>query len=638
MHLLSVERLSKSYGEKILFVDVSFGVAEGDRIGFIGVNGTGKSSLLKVIAGVDHQDSGAVTVGRSTVIRMLSQEPIFHPEETALEHVLGGDSEPLRVLREYQQVLVAMENGADDAHIHNQLLSIQSKMEELYVWSLESEAKAALSKLGIHDYDQKVSLMSGGQRKRVAMAAVLLQPSDILILDEPTNHIDHESVTWMEAMLQKRKGALLMVTHDRYVLDRICNRVIELDRGTAYFYEANYSRFIELKIEREERDASSEAKRQNLLRNELAWIRRGAKARTTKQKARIDRFDQIQERQPKNSVGKVEISVASSRLGKKIVEIENLGKSFAGRKLIQDFQFIAVPGERIGIIGRNGSGKSTLLKLIAGKLEADEGLVDIGSTVQFGWFGQEFEEMDPTMRVIEYIREAADQVRTADGAVITVGQMLERFLFSSTMQWTFIGKLSGGEKRRLQLLRVLMQSPNVLMLDEPTNDLDIATLSVLEDYLDDFPGVVFVVSHDRYFLDRVVDRILSLDGEGNVQNVVGNYSEYEETLRRQANHNSTSSDNKSQGVSAKPVQAGSLGISNSTRPVRMTYKEQKEYEQIEGWIEVAESELRQVCELMDMSGSDAMELNRLLQQQTDLQQKVDQLIMRWTELSELAGQ
>jgi ATP-binding cassette subfamily F protein uup len=637
MHLLSVERLSKSYGEKILFADVSFGVAEGDRIGFIGVNGTGKSSLLKVIAGIDQQDSGTVTVVRSMVIRMLSQEPIFRPEETALEHVLGGDSEPLRVLSAYQHVLTTMENGADDPHIHHRLLTIQSKMDELYVWSIESEAKAALSKLGIDDYHQKVSQMSGGQRKRVAMAAVLLQPSDILILDEPTNHIDHESVIWMEAMLQKRKGALLMVTHDRYVLDRVCNRVIELDRGSAYFYEANYSRFIELKIEREEREASSEAKRQNLLRNELAWIRRGAKARTTKQKARIDRFEQLQERQPKQSGGKVEISIASSRLGKKIVEIENLCKSFAGRKLIQDFQFIAVPGERIGIIGRNGSGKSTLLKLIAGKLEADKGLVDIGPTVQFGWFGQEFEEMDPTMRVIEYIREVADQVRTADGAVITVGQMLERFLFSSTMQWTLIEKLSGGEKRRLQLLRVLIQSPNVLMLDEPTNDLDIATLTVLEDYLDDFPGVVFVVSHDRYFLDRVVDRILSLNGEGEIQNVIGNFSEYEETLRRQAIHHSPNSDDRTQSLSTKPVSTGNAKNSDKPRAVRMTYKEQKEYEQIEGLIEEAESELRQVTEQMERNGLDAMELNRLLQQQIELQEKVDTLILRWTELSELAG-
>lgn len=649
MHLLSVERLCKSYGEKGLFADVSFGVAEGDRVGFIGVNGTGKSSLLKVIAGLDQPDSGAVTVGRSIVIRMLSQEPVFHSEETALEHVLGGDSEPLRVLREYQQVLAKLETQPDNEPIHQQLLSVQNKMDDFHVWSLESEAKAALSKLGIHDYDRKVSLMSGGQRKRVAMAAVLLQPSDILILDEPTNHIDHESVIWMEKMLQKRKGALLMVTHDRYVLDRICNRVIELDRGTAYFYEANYSRYLELKMEREEREASSEAKRQNLLRNELAWIRRGAKARTTKQKARIDRFEQLQAQQPKNAVGKVEISVASTRLGKKIVEIENLSKSFAGRTLIENFHFIPVPGERIGIIGRNGNGKSTLLKLIAGKMEPDEGRVTVGSTVQFGWFGQEFEEMDPTMRVIEYIREAADQVSTADGTVITVGQMLERFLFSSTMQWTLIGKLSGGEKRRLQLLRVLMQAPNVLMLDEPTNDLDIATLSVLEDYLDDFPGVVFVVSHDRYFLDRTVDRILSLNGEGEVQNVVGNYSEYEETLRRQALSDAASSDGSSHGAGAKSLTAGPSDVlsksgksgdsssSRNSRPVRMTYKEQKEFEQIEGWIEAAESELQQVTEMMDRHGSDAAELNRLLQQQTELQQKVDSLITRWAELSEIAG-
>ncbi len=636
MHLLSVEQLSKSYGEKILFQDVSFGVAAGDRIGIIGVNGTGKSSMLKVVAGIDHADSGSVSIGRSVVIRMLLQDPKFQKDESALEHVLGGDSEHLRVLREHNQVLSDLTEQPENGTLQKRLLHLQTQMDELGAWTLESEAKAALTKLGIFNYDQLVTQMSGGQRKRVAMAAALLQPSDVLILDEPTNHIDNESVAWMESMLQKRKGALLMVTHDRYVLDRVCNRVIELDRGKAYFYEANYSRFIELKIEREERDAASETKRQNLLRNELAWIRRGAKARSTKQKARIDRFETLQTNQPKESVGNVDISVASTRLGKKIVEINKLGKSFDGRKLISGFDFIAVPGERVGIIGRNGSGKSTLMKIIAGKLAEDEGSVDVGPTVKFGWFGQEFEEMDSTQRVIEFIRDGADQIRTSDGTLISAGQMLERFLFSSAMQWTVVGKLSGGEKRRLQLLRVLMMSPNVLMLDEPTNDLDIATLGVLEDYLDDFPGVVFIVSHDRYFLDRTVDRILAFDGQGTILNVTGNYSEFEETRQRQAEQDAMIARESVAKSVAVPTSSMDSSISTK-RPARLSYKEQKEYEQIEGWIESVEMELEQVAELMNANGSDAIELNRLLQKQSELQQKVDDLIVRWTELSELAG-
>ncbi len=421
----------------------------------------------------------------------------------------------------------AIELKPSDEALQEQLIKANQLMDELDAWQLESDAKMALSKLGIHDFEAKVETLSGGQRKRVAMAAALLLPSDVLILDEPTNHIDNDSVAWLEGMLQKRRGALLMITHDRYFLDRVSNRVIELDKGQAHFYQANYSRFLELKLEREEREAATESKRQNLLRNELAWIRRGAKARTTKQKARIDRFEALKADAPKQAGGKMDVSVASTRLGRKIVEIEEVTKRFGDRTLIRDFSYIAVPEDRVGIVGRNGSGKSTLLKLITGQLLPDEGTVELGATVKLGWFSQEHEDMDQSLRVIEYIREGAEQVKTADGSTISAGQMLERFLFSPTMQWTPISKLSGGEKRRLQLLRVLMNAPNVLLLDEPTNDLDISTLTVLEDYLDDFPGVVFVVSHDRYFLDRTVDKIVAFEGDGVITHHTGNYSDYQ---------------------------------------------------------------------------------------------------------------
>ncbi|TFE26104.1 ABC-F family ATP-binding cassette domain-containing protein [Cohnella luojiensis] len=632
MHLLSVENISKSYSDKILFEDVTFGIETGDKIGIIGVNGTGKSTLLKVIAGLEPADSGKVSIGRSVVLRMLAQDPAFAPEETALEHVLGGNSPQLAAVREYAEVMEALSLHPDDAKLQERLIAANQRMDELEAWQLESEAKTALTKLGILNYDDKVSTFSGGQRKRVAMAAALLQPSDVLILDEPTNHIDNDSVAWLEGMLQKRKGALLMITHDRYFLDRVSNRVIELDQGRAYFYEANYSRFLELKLEREERETASEAKRKNLLRNELAWIRRGAQARSTKQKARIDRFEALKEQGPKAAAGKMDVSIASSRLGKKIIEIEKLTKRYGDRTLIKDFSYIAVPEDRVGIVGRNGSGKSTLLKLIAGKLAPDGGSVELGTTVKLGWFSQEHEEMDESLRVMEYIREEADQVKTSDGSTISAGQMLERFLFSPSMQWSVIGKLSGGEKRRLQLLRVLMNAPNVLLLDEPTNDLDIATLTVLEDYLDDFPGVVIVVSHDRYFLDRTVDRILAFEGEGVVTHHVGNYSDYQEFAERQeAQKQAAAAPAKAALTPAKPE--------SKERPiVKMSFKDQKDFEQIDGWIAETEDAINSVAGQMEASSSDSVRLQQLAEEQQRLATKLDGLLERWTDLNELAEQ
>ncbi len=625
----------------MLFEDVSFGVAEGDRIGIIGVNGTGKSTLLRVIAGLEPADSGTVVTGSRIRVRMLAQEPVFKPGETTLEHVLGGDAPQLAAVREYEEAIAGLERNPGDGALQKRLIAANQRMDELDAWQLESDAKTTLSKLGIRDYEAKVETLSGGQRKRVAMAAALLQPSDVLILDEPTNHIDNESVAWLEAALQKRKGALIMITHDRYFLDRVSNRVIELDKGRAYFYEANYSRFLELKLEREEREAASEAKRQNLLRNELAWIRRGAQARSTKQKARIDRYEALKKQAPKAGAAKLDMSAVSSRLGRKIVELDSVSKRFGERTVIRDFSYIAVPEDRVGIVGRNGSGKSTLLKLIAGRLKPDSGTVTLGETVKIGWFSQEHEEMDGNVRVIEYIREGSEQVRTADGTTISASQMLERFLFPPAAQWTPIARLSGGEKRRLQLLRVLMDAPNVLLLDEPTNDLDVSTLSVLEDYLDDFPGVVFVVSHDRYFLDRTVDRIFAFEGDGEIVRHVGNYSDYEAHARARgaAAAGADSDDSRGRGrplPSAGREESRPQAQEHREKPLKMSYKDQKDFEQIDGWIAETEAELAQIATRMEEFASDSMMLQELAAEQQRTEEKLEALLDRWTELNELA--
>ncbi|WP_127533131.1 ABC-F family ATP-binding cassette domain-containing protein [Paenibacillus kobensis] len=653
MHLLSVEHLTKTYGEKTLFEDISFGVAEGDKIGIIGVNGTGKSTLLKVIAGQETADSGQVTMSGRVTVRMLAQNPAYDPEETILEHALGGDSPQLAAVRTYHEALQSLELNPSDETLQQKLVAANAKMDELDVWQLENEAKTALSKLGLNDFSLRMGVLSGGQRKRAAMAAALVQPSDLLILDEPTNHIDNESVAWLESMLQKRRGALLMITHDRYFLDRVANRVLELDRGRAYFYEANYSRFLELKLEREEREAASEAKRQNLLRNELAWIRRGAKARTTKQKARIDRFEALKAQAPSQAGGKLDVSIASSRLGRKIVELEQVGHSFGGRTLFRDFSYKTVPEDRVGIVGRNGSGKSTLLKVIGGRLTPELGVAEIGPTVKIGWFSQEHEEMDESLRVIEYIREGAEQVKTADGSSVSATQMLERFLFPPAMQWTYINRLSGGEKRRLQLLRVLMEAPNVLLLDEPTNDLDIATLSVLEDYLEDFPGVVYIVSHDRYFLDRTVDRLFAFEG-GVVSIHAGNYTEYEERTGERDAGGAAGGDSSSgkpaaaasgagaptgkQGGGSSAADSGNADGGGRAKSLKMSYKEQKDFEAIDGWIAETEEALAAVAQRMDESGSDSSLLQQLIVEQGQLEAKLEELMDRWTYLNELAEQ
>lgn len=636
MNILTVEQVTKSYGDKILFQDASFGMEDQDKIGIIGVNGTGKSTFMRVIAGLEPPDAGKISMGNRIRVRYLAQNPEFDPDNTVLQQVFEGDLPEMKAVREYTETMELLELHPNREDLQQKLLKLNQTLDTLQAWQLESDAKTILSKLGIRNYDAKMGALSGGQRKRVALAAALIQPSDLLILDEPTNHIDNESVAWLEQYLQKRRGALLMITHDRYFLDRVANVMLELDHGRLFRYEANYSRFLELKAEREEREAASEQKRQNLLRSELAWIRRGAKARTTKQKARIERFEKLKDQEMVHSSGELDVSVASTRLGRKILEIEGLRKKSDDKVLIQDLSYIAVPEDRIGIVGPNGSGKSTLLNLIAGRLQPDAGEVVLGPTVKLGYFTQEHQEMDGSQRVIEYVKDEAEVVRTADGSAITAAQMLERFLFPPALQWTPIAKLSGGEKRRLYLLRVLMSAPNVLLLDEPTNDLDIQTLSVLEQYLDEFPGVCIVVSHDRFFLDRTVDKIMAFEGNGQIRVHVGSYSEYAEWMQR---HGGEAAGGKVEASSAKPASGGSGSGSAQEAPrerLKFSYKEQREYEQIDGLIEAAENKLASIQSEMETAGSDAARLQELMKSQEETEGELEHLMERWTYLNELA--
>ncbi|OKP95997.1 ABC-F family ATP-binding cassette domain-containing protein [Paenibacillus sp. P46E] len=634
MNIMTVEHLSKSYGEKTLFRDASFGMDDRDKIGVIGVNGTGKSTFLKIIAGLDTADDGQISIGNSVRVQYLAQNPPYEPDNTVLQQVFAGDEPELATMREYMETLSLLDKSPGDSVLESRLVQIGQAIDAAGAWQLESEAKTVLTKLGITQFDARMETLSGGQRKRVALAAALITPSELLILDEPTNHIDTDSVAWLEQYLQKRRGALLMVTHDRYFLERVASVMLELDGGQLYRYEANYSRFLELKAEREEREASMEQKRKNLLRTELAWIRRGAKARSTKQKARIDRYEKLKDSQGAASTGTLDISVASTRLGRKIIEIKDLTKSMDGRTLIKDLTYIAVPQDRVGIVGPNGSGKSTLLNLIAGKLQPDNGEVQLGATVKLGYFTQEHQDMDDTMRAIEYVKEEAEIIRTADGSVITAGQMLERFLFPPAMQWTPISKLSGGEKRRLYLLRVLMGAPNVLLLDEPTNDLDIGTLAVLEDYLDEFPGVVFTVSHDRFFLDRTVDKLIAFE-QGSIRLHVGDYSEYEEWMAK--NIPAGAAEESSGKRSSTPEQGPAIPTASPSREkLKFTFKEQREYEGIDEAIEQAEQLLTDISVQMEAAFADSGKLQELVEKQRQAEAELERLMERWTYLNELA--
>ncbi|WP_166238303.1 ABC-F family ATP-binding cassette domain-containing protein [Paenibacillus turpanensis] len=634
MIVLTAEGLSKSYGVKTLFKNISLHIEEGSRIGLIGVNGSGKSSLLQALAGVEPADQGSVLVPDRVRLEYVPQEPPILENATVLEQVFSGDSPEFTVVREYEMAQFELES--DPAHPGKQqaLLRASTRMDEVGGWQLEAEAKKILGKLGIHRFDEKMGVLSGGQRKRVALAAALIRPCDLLILDEPTNHLDPDAVEWLEQLLARSRNALLMITHDRYFLDRVTNRILELDGGSLYAYEGNYSVFLEKKAERMQLLQASERKRQNLFRSELAWIRRGAKARTTKQKARIDRFEKLQSEQIVQEQQELTVSLSGSRLGKKVIELENVGKEFGSRTLFTGFSRIIQRDDRIGIIGPNGSGKSTLLRIIAGLAEPDEGAVETGTTVRIGYFGQTNDAMNESLRVIEYVREGAETVKTAEGS-LSAAQMLERFLFPPHMHGTRVDQLSGGEKRRLYLLRLLMSGPNVLLLDEPTNDLDIATLSVLEDYIEHFEGAVITVSHDRFFLDRTADTLLAFQGNGRIEAFLGTYSEYRELEQQLSNGERTES--SSSGPKDKEKAASP---SNEARPrekqLKFSYKEQKEYEEIDERIAAAEAALAQATADLDTCGSDYVKLQEVTARQQELQAQLDALIERWTYLNELA--
>lgn len=637
MNILTAEHLSKSYGDKILFNDITFSIAEKQRIGLIGVNGTGKSTLLKIVAGLETADQGEVIHSRQFRVEYLPQNPDFEEGTTVLEYLYKGDSPIMQAVREYESALLDLERSPEDEAAQRRLFQAQGKMDAADAWEAGTQAKTILTRLGIFEFDKPAALLSGGQRKRVALAAALIQPADLLILDEPTNHIDNDTVEWLEEHLSKYRGALLLVTHDRYFLDRVTDRIFEISRGQLYSYEGNYGVFLEKKAEREEQEASSEAKRQNMLRRELAWLRRGARARTTKQKARVQRVEELKERGPGAQAESLDLSVSASRLGKKIIEIEHLSKAFGGRTLISDFSYIMLPKDRIGIIGRNGSGKTTLLQLLAGRMQPDEGRIEIGQTVKLAYYTQESQDMDEQMRVIDYIKEGAEMIRTQDGQTISAAQMLERFLFPPAAQWNRIGKLSGGERRRLYLLRTLMGEPNVLLLDEPTNDLDVETLTVLEDYLDSFPGVVVTVSHDRYFLDRTADRLFAFEGEGRIRTFEGSYSDYLSLKREEAREEEA----EKKRLPEESLRSGDnrrSADSYSNRPRKLSYKEQKEWEEIEEVIAELEERVQQLQEKISGAGSDFTQVQSLYEEERIASEELERAMNRWAELSELVEQ
>ncbi|MBW9151123.1 ABC-F family ATP-binding cassette domain-containing protein [Clostridium estertheticum] len=638
MNLLTIEEVSKSYSERILIDKVSLGISDGDKMGLIGVNGTGKSTFLKIIAGYEVPDGGRIIKGNRVNIEYLSQNPEFDSEATVLEQIFKSDTDVMKVIREYEVVLEKLQENPESESTLNALMNLNDKMDACNGWQVQDDAKIILTKLGITDFKQRIGELSGGQRKRVALCSALITPSDLLILDEPTNHMDNKIIDWLEKFLNKRKGALLMITHDRYFLDRITNKILELDKGNLYSYDGNYSVYLEKKVERMALVDTLERKRQSLFKKELAWIRRGAKARSTKQKARIDRFDELKDGKVDTSSDNLELSSASTRLGKKIMNVEHIYKAFGEKKLIEDFSHIFTRRDKVGIIGPNGMGKSTLMNILSGVLKQDAGLVEWGETVKIGFFHQENGEMNEKLRAIEYIREGAEYISTGSGEKITASQMLERFLFDKNTKHSFISSLSGGEKRRLYLLRILMEAPNVLFLDEPTNDFDIQTLAVLEDYLDGFNGVVITVSHDRYFLDRVSDKIFSFEGNAKIVQFVGNYTDYQEYIQKNPEvlegNNEVNKEEKKELDNKEVALDDNQDIKND-KPLKFTFKEKKEFDEIDGAIEQKESELVDVNKKINDGSSDFEYLEELVQQQKTIKVETEYLMKRWTYLNEL---
>ncbi|HLR67482.1 ABC-F family ATP-binding cassette domain-containing protein [Virgibacillus alimentarius] len=619
--MLTIENLHKSYGEKVLFNDITCTITDQDRIGLIGVNGTGKSTFLKVIANIDSPEKGTMKHPNNYHIEYLAQEPELDPNLTVIEQIYYGEAAIMQVMRDYEKALQALASNSTNEEAQNNVLKMQQKMDEYEAWEANTTAKTILTKLGITDFNKEVTELSGGQKKRVAIAKSLIQPADLLILDEPTNHLDNETVEWLEKYLASYNGALLLVTHDRYFLNRVTNQIYELDKGNLYIYEGNYEVFLEKKAEREELEVSYQQKHQNTLRKELAWLKRGARARSTKQKARVERIHEMQQQTFDTNNQNINFQVGTKRLGKQVIELQGITKSYQGKTLLKDFDHLITPGSRLGIIGPNGTGKTTLLNMMAKRAAPDEGNVHIGETVKIGYYTQGDEELDGEKRIIEYIKEVAEVIYTKDGQPITAEQMLEHFLFSRPEQWTYIRRLSGGEKRRLYLLKILMTEPNVLFLDEPTNDLDTQTLSVLEDYLNQYPGVVITVSHDRYFLDRVVDQLLVFSGTGEVNKFYGNYSDYLEQNQSKIKHKESDSKPKKETRS-------------STKQKRkLSYKEQKEWESIEDEIIGLEEKVNDIQQEVAEAGSDLEKVQELYKEQQEIEAVLEDKVERWEELS-----
>lgn len=608
MNLINIENVTKAYTERKLLDSASFSLQDGEKVGIIGINGTGKSTLLKIIAGIEEPDEGSVVRANHIVVRYLPQNPVFDGNMTILEAVLAG------------------------ADVSDS-------------WTVESDAKSLLTKLGITDFTQKVGELSGGQRKRLALVAAVVVPCDVLILDEPTNHLDSAMSDWLEDFLKKWRGALVMVTHDRYFLDAVCSRIVEVDKGAVYSYDTNYSGYLERKAAREESAEASERKRQSILRKEIEWMKRGARARSTKQKGRIKRFEEMQGEMAPQQDGQVEIGSVSTRMGRTTVELEHISKSYGERVLIRDFSYIFLKADRIGFIGPNGSGKTTLMKMIDGRVVPDAGTITIGQTIKIGYYTQEIENskdagiayMDPEEKVIDYIRNTAEYVRTTEG-LVSATMMLERFLFPSSQQYSPIGKLSGGEKRRLNLLRVLMEAPNVLILDEPTNDLDIKTLTILEDYLDSYDGIVIAVSHDRYFLDRVVRRIFAFEGDGEIRQYEGGYTDYRNRLEEEGRQMPGMSQSAAAETGTQTSTApDSKATWTSGKKLKFSYKEQREYETIEDDIAALEQKVEDLDNEMAANATNAAKLRELMEEKEKTEAALEEKMERWEYLEELAA-
>jgi ATP-binding cassette subfamily F protein uup len=631
MHILSLEAISKSYGLRPLFEQVSLGLDSEDRVGVVGVNGSGKTTFLRLIAGEERPDAGRIVFAEGVSVGYLPQNPPFEAEQTVLDAVFAASDARMKLLLDYERACLDLATGDEDGpRLLNRVSELAHQLEASGAWELETNARVVLSKLGIEETGALMGTLSGGQRKRVALAHALIANPRLLILDEPTNHLDAETITWLEAYLARYRGALLLVTHDRYFLDRVTSRILEIERSMVQTFDGNYAYYLEKKEEQETLRAVEGQKREMLIRRELAWLRRGAKARTRKSKSRLDRAESLLA-QPKDAArAELDINVTSSRIGKKVLTLQDITKSYDGRVLIDGFDYTLKPGDRIGIIGPNGAGKTTLLEIITGRVEPDRGRVEVGQTIRFGYYDQENRALDEGERVIDYIREVAEQIETADGSFITAGQMLEKFLFTGAMQYSPIGKLSGGERRRLYLLRILMSAPNVLLLDEPTNDLDIPTLVTLEDYLDNFGGCLIVVSHDRYFLDRTVEHIFRFEGEGRLREYPGNYTAFLEARQRES----------IEAVAAAPLvstqPAKESGATPSTSRRRLSFKEQRELETLETRIQQAEQRLAKIEKESAANASDAYLVHKLYEERETLSEQLAKDFERWAELAELS--